>query len=111
MKVQCQMVRNTQMSLKNRFVHKIASRSLRGKVLILRISSELYSFSSFSALFLTWGGGLKPNCADKNFTDTPDFSEMVVFIVDDLGFLRARESGPRDRALSAPRYCLESLDA
>ena len=34
--------------------------------------------------------------------------QVEVFIADDLGFLGPRESRPHDRALSAPRHCLDA---
>ena len=34
--------------------------------------------------------------------------QMVVFVADDFGFFGARDSGPRDRALCAPRHSLDA---
>ena len=49
----------------------------------------------------------------KSFAAIPSVSlgqqcRMVVFAADDLGFFGAQGSGPRDRALSAPRHCLDA---
>ena len=38
-------------------------------------------------------------------TQLSNSAEMVVFVVDDLGSLGP---GPRDRALYAPRHCLDA---